>query len=243
MGGRDDCHQRSSGARRTRIGGPPAPLPGTRWRRAFPGEVHQLSLVRRWLESLLPDCPARDDVACVATELGTNAVRHTASGQGGQFVLEVTWQGSAVRVAVEDSGASYAPQVNDDPAGEQGRGLLVVQGLSERFEVSGDHRVSGRTVWAEISWGDAGAAKPASPQEPYDTVIRDGLADLASRFAGFRRGSAAPRCIGAGLRPSAVARPSHAAARRTHPTGCLTMASLRPRVVAAAHRCCCRGAR
>jgi anti-sigma regulatory factor (Ser/Thr protein kinase) len=163
-------------------GGPPAPLPGTRWRRAFPGEVDQLSLVRRWLESLLPDCPARDDVACVATELGTNAVCHTASGQGGQFVLEVTWQGSAVRVAVEDSGAVGTPQVMDDPAGEQGRGLLVVQGLSERFGVSGDHR--GRTVWAEISWGDAGAANPASPQEPYDTVVRDGLADLASRFTG-----------------------------------------------------------
>jgi anti-sigma regulatory factor (Ser/Thr protein kinase) len=162
-------------------GGPSAPLPGTRWRRAFPGEERQLSVVRRWLESLLPECPARDDVACVATELGTNAVCHTASGRGGQFVLEITWQGPSVRVAVEDSGAAGTPQAIDDPAGEQGRGLLVVQGLSERFGVSGDHR--GRTVWAEISWGDAGAAKPASPQEPYDMVIGDGLVDLASRFA------------------------------------------------------------
>jgi anti-sigma regulatory factor (Ser/Thr protein kinase) len=168
----------------SRSGGPPAPLPGTRWQRAFPGEVRQLSVVRRWLESLLPDGPARDDVACVATELGTNAIRHTASGQGGQFVLDVTWQGSAVRVAVEDSGGAGVPQVIDDPAGEQGRGLLVVQGLSERFGVSGDHR--GRTVWAEISWGGAGAtAKPAPPQEPYDAEIHDGLADLAARFAGI----------------------------------------------------------
>src|SRR6266699_500533 len=40
----------------------------------FPGEVCQLRAVRRWLESLLPVCPPRDDVMCVATELGTNAI-------------------------------------------------------------------------------------------------------------------------------------------------------------------------
>lgn len=158
-----------------------APSAETRWRRAFPGEGRQLSLVRRWLESLLPDCPERDDVLCIATELGANAVRHTASGRGGRFVLEVIRQNSAVRVAVEDSGAAGAPQVIDDPAGEQGRGLLVVQGLSVRFGVLGDHR--GRTVWAEVPWADADAATSAPAQDPHDAVIRDGLAGLASRFA------------------------------------------------------------
>ena len=157
------------------------PSAGTRWRRAFPGEKRQLSLVRRWLESLLPDCPARDDVLLIATELGTNAIRHTASGRGGHFVLEVVRHGSAVRVAVEDSGAAGAPQVIDDPAGDQGRGLLVVQGLSVRFGVLGDHR--GRTVWAEVPWADADAATSASPQDTYDAAIRDGLVGLASRFA------------------------------------------------------------
>jgi len=56
-------------------GEPSALVPGMRWRRVFPGEERQLGVLRRWLESLLPDCPARGDVACVATELGTNAVR------------------------------------------------------------------------------------------------------------------------------------------------------------------------
>jgi anti-sigma regulatory factor (Ser/Thr protein kinase) len=159
----------------------PAPSAGKRWRRVFPGEARQLSLVRRWLESLLPDCPARDNVLCIATELGTNAIRHTASGRGGRFALEVVRQRSAVRVAVEDGGAVGAPQVIDDPAGEQGRGLLVVQGLSVRFGVLGDHR--GRTVWAEVPWGDADATASASPQDPYAAAIRDGLAGLAIRFA------------------------------------------------------------
>ena len=174
-----------------------APSAETRWRRAFPGEGRQLSLVRRWLESLLPDCPARDDVLCIATGLGANAIRHTASGRGGRFVLEVIRQNSAVRVAVEDSGAAGAPQVIDDPAGEQGRGLLVVQGLSVRFGVLGDHR--GRTVWAEVPWGDADAATSASAQDPHDAVIRDGLAGLASRFAGHPPpGLAGQPCSGGG---------------------------------------------
>jgi hypothetical protein len=128
----------------------------------FPGEACQLSLARRWLASLLPDCPARDDMACVATELATNAIRHTASGQGGYFIVEITNLGPAVRVAVTDGGAANGPQVIHDPAGEHGCGLIVVAGLSVRDGVSGDPR--GRTVWADVPWAgvrDADAGQRA----------------------------------------------------------------------------------
>jgi Histidine kinase-like ATPase domain len=128
----------------------------TPWRRVFPGEERQLAVLRRWLESLLPDCPERDDVVCVASELGTNAVRHTATGRGGWFVVEIICQQSAVRVAVTDCGAPGEPHMIDDPAGEHGRGLLVVQGLSVRTGVCGDHR--GRLVWADVRWDTAQAA-------------------------------------------------------------------------------------
>jgi Bacteriocin-protection, YdeI or OmpD-Associated len=103
-----------------------------------------------------PDCPARDDVASVATELGSNAIRHTASGRGGWFVVEVAWFRPVVRVAVTDDGAAAGPRVIDDPAGEHGRGLLVVAGLSVRTGVVGDHR--GRLVWADVPWDDASIA-------------------------------------------------------------------------------------
>jgi len=98
-------------------------------------------------------------------------------------VLEVTWDGPVVRVAVEDGGAASVPQVIDDQAGEQGRGMLVVQGLSVRFGVHGNH--GGRTVWAEVHWGDVDASIPPPPQDPYERVIRDGFSDLAGRFAGI----------------------------------------------------------
>src|SRR5207248_6819879 len=58
---------------------PPELVPGMRWRRVFPGEERQLGAVRRWLASLLPDRPARDDLSVVATELGANSIRDRKS--------------------------------------------------------------------------------------------------------------------------------------------------------------------
>lgn len=106
--------------------------------------------MRRWLESVLPPCPARDDVMSVAGEFAANAVRHTASGRGGKFAVEVTWQPGVVRVTVADGGAPGEPRVIEDLAGESGRGLLMVRGLSLRSGVRGDAR--GRMVWADLAW-------------------------------------------------------------------------------------------
>ena len=127
------------------------------WRRIFPGEERQLGMVRRWLATLLPECPARDDVTVVVTELATNAVQHTASGRGGWFAVDVALSQRVVRVCVSDRGAREGPRIVADPADEHGRGLLVVRGLSERIGVSGDHR--GRQVWADIQWEDTSATE------------------------------------------------------------------------------------
>jgi len=155
------------------------PLPpgsGLRWCRVFPGEGSQLSVLRRWLASLLPDCPARDDATLVATELATNAIVHTASGRGGWFAGQITWCPAVVQVAVADCGAPGGPRWAVGPAAEHGRGLLVVRTLAARTGVSGDHR--GRLVWADIPWADAAA--PASPPPSYDAAL---ARELLSRTA------------------------------------------------------------
>lgn len=121
-----------------------------RWRRAFPGNDDQISVLRRWLESLLPPCPSRDDLMSVAVELGTNAVRHTASGSGGRFEVEVTWWMQMIRVAVYDDGSPDHPRVTEDLLCEDGRGLLMVNALSVRMGVGGN--AQGRVVWADILW-------------------------------------------------------------------------------------------
>lgn len=155
--------------------------PALRWRRAFPGDPAQMGALRRWLEQLLPPCPSRDDVASVAVELCTNAVRHTASGQG-RFAVEVTWTVQTVRVAVFDNGAPDGPRVIEDPLREDGRGLLMVNTLSARRGVTGDAR--GRVVWADILW--AGQGVPGQPEFPdgFLSAIRDAEADLARRYPG-----------------------------------------------------------
>jgi hypothetical protein len=173
----------TGGARERNMGGLAQPsVPPLRWRRVFPGHERELSALRRWLSSLLPECPERDDVLIVANELGSNAIRHTASGRGGRFAVEVAWHRSMVQVAVADWGGPAEPKVIDDPDGEHGRGLMLVRALSVHTGVAGDQR--GRLVWSQLAWHDAEGTSPAPSQDPYQAAISDGEAALARRFAG-----------------------------------------------------------
>src|SRR5260370_27704281 len=88
-----------------------------KWQRAFPGEDSQLSLMRQWLRSLLPECPALEDVLTVADEFAANAVCHTCTGLGGWFAVEITWAPELVRVAVADLGGPSVPALRADPEG------------------------------------------------------------------------------------------------------------------------------
>jgi Histidine kinase-like ATPase domain len=151
------------------LGEPPSLVPGLRWRRVLPGEDHQLAELRRWIAALLPPCPARDDVTTVANELCGNAIKHTASGRGGWFAVEIAWRGRLVGVAVADNGAPDGPRVINDLSREHGRGLLLVQGLSVRTGVCGDRR--GRLMWADVPWDTATADRRA---DAYEASIRDG---------------------------------------------------------------------
>jgi Histidine kinase-like ATPase domain len=159
--------------------GTAAPL---RWRQVLRGEEHQLGEMRRWLSSLLPDCPERADVLSVANELCSNAIQHTASGRSGWFAVEVVWYPSVVQIAVADCGGPGEPHVIDDPNGERGRGLLLVRALSVRTGFVGDQR--GRLVWAQIAWNDPESPTLVASAGPYQAAIRDGEATLARRFAG-----------------------------------------------------------
>jgi serine/threonine-protein kinase RsbW len=133
-----------------------------RWQRVFPGHERELSRLRRWLAALLPECPERDEVLSVATELGSNALEHTASGKpGGSFTVEVAWHQSVVHVAVADGGSPGDPRLIEDLDQERGRGLLLVHGLSVRAGWTGDER--GRVAWAQIAWPeDVGIAPDTS---------------------------------------------------------------------------------
>jgi Histidine kinase-like ATPase domain len=169
-----------SGTKRALSPGPRAPVmsigprPIRQWRRLYPGDRRQLRVLRRWLATLLPACASRDDVVLVAVELATNALKFTSSGRGGWFGVEIAWCGQVVRVAVADGGAPSGPVLIDDPAGEHGRGLLMVHALSVRTGVTGDH--CGRVMWAEVPWSGERAVKHC----PFPAG-----GDAASRWHGY----------------------------------------------------------
>ena len=154
----------TSGSLDPASGTPPAsarPASGLRWRRVFPGEERQLGVLRRWLTSLCPACPARDDLAMVANELSSNAIRHTASGRGGWFAVEVAWAGPVVRVTVADSGAATEPHVIDDPGSE-----LI-------FPPFPGHRGCGVTRREGRRRGSAARTRPGSASRGWNAFCMD----------------------------------------------------------------------
>jgi hypothetical protein len=173
-----------------------------RWRRAFPGDDAQIRALRRWLEYLLPPCPSRDDLMSVAVELGTNAVRHTASGRGGRFVVEVAWSRPTTRVAVYDEGSPSSPRVTEDLLCEDGRGLLMVNALAVRTGVGGN--TQGRVVWADILW--TGPDVPSQPEFPerFALTVREAEPDKACRASCPGDLSRSLDAMGAAHRPPPV---------------------------------------
>ncbi len=145
-------------------GSAPRDLPGGsrpdtsgQWQRLLRGQQSEVRQLRRWLATLLPDGPERDDLTSVAVELATNAIQHTASGQGGWFTVELACHGHVAWIAVTDEGGPGVPQPSDDPMSDCGRGLVIVQALAESCGVRGDSR--GRTVWAEVARPAAAPAR------------------------------------------------------------------------------------
>jgi anti-sigma regulatory factor (Ser/Thr protein kinase) len=125
--------------------------------------------VRHWLEELLPACGARADVLLLASELCTNAIMHSRSGEaGGQISVDVEWAPGLARITVGDQGSATAPVVRarkpDAPQlceHECGRGLLLVDEVADDWGTAS--RPNRRWVWADIGWHARGGAPLEAP--------------------------------------------------------------------------------
>jgi anti-sigma regulatory factor (Ser/Thr protein kinase) len=111
------------------------------WGLTCPGSLEEIGRARRWTRDILSETRRVDDAALIVTELGTNALLHTASGHWeGSFRITLTRVGRAVSISVSDCGGTPAtPHVaspsDDDPGG---RGLRLVTQLADRVEVEGN---------------------------------------------------------------------------------------------------------
>lgn len=129
------------------------PLP-LAWSRAYPARADQVREARRFLAGVLEGGPAADDAILCVSELATNAVLHSNSGQpGGSFTVRAAVRdGGRLRIEVTDQGAPWAP--HPDQHGGHGRGLLIVSRLAADWGIAADGLTS-RTAWFELTWPES----------------------------------------------------------------------------------------
>ena len=120
--------------------------------RVFPGRHDQVAYARAFVQATPGPVSVVDEAVLLVSELCTNALLHTASGYDGTFEVAVYLGSLSVRIEVRDGGAAQAPSVRQ-PVGtfaEYGRGLDLVELLSDRWGYSGDS--NGRSVFFELRW-------------------------------------------------------------------------------------------
>ncbi|MBO2455603.1 ATP-binding protein [Actinomadura barringtoniae] len=123
----------------------------------LPGVERSVGHARAFVtDTLVPDILAADgelidDVVLVVDELVGNSIRHTRTGDGGKVTVVLVACDGVLRPEVTDDGADTRPHVLEEFGGESGRGLRIVEALSDKW----GYRDSGRrrTVWAEFKVG------------------------------------------------------------------------------------------
>lgn len=122
------------------------------WRITFPGMPALVAVARGLVRAALGDCPRRDDIELVTSELVTNAVRHTPGGATGAVVtLRIRATTGRARVEVADGGdPSWTEPESAGDEEEYGRGLTIVRMLADR--AGHEPEPGGQVCWAEIHW-------------------------------------------------------------------------------------------
>ncbi|GAA3088937.1 ATP-binding protein [Streptosporangium carneum] len=113
-----------------------------------------VSVARRRVRRFLGEGhPASEDVVLLVSEVVTNSVVHSASGEGGRVAMTVAVDAGAVLVEVSDAGSgASAPHVRNDPQAENGRGMFLVDLLASRWGIRDDGGSGRRTVWFEVDF-------------------------------------------------------------------------------------------
>ena len=114
------------------------------YRSTFPGRADQVRVVRKGVGEYLAHCAACDDVVLIASELATNAIRHSLS-RFGHFTVRVERYDTHVYPEVEDAGGPWVPRPQD---GRSHHGLDIVAALARTWGIT--PLPGGCVVWAAV---------------------------------------------------------------------------------------------
>lgn len=138
---------------------------------SFPGTPDSVAAVRRFVVGAIRACPqvgasrdAVERVELIVSELATNAIRHTHSGDPGKsFTVRMNVNERGVWTEVHTLAPrrwNSVPRVvePDDPPREHGRGLFLVDLLASRWGrlAPGQEGVYSVLYWDDCprTWGD-----------------------------------------------------------------------------------------
>ncbi len=118
-------------------------------RRQFPYTPDSVARARHVAAVELGDLPDElvESVSLMVSELGTNAIKHARSG----FTLEIERREDKVRVSVSDSGGGHPAIGSPGSKQASGRGLRIVEILSDDWGVVPASQGAGKTVWFTIA--------------------------------------------------------------------------------------------
>ncbi len=127
--------------------------------RNYPTTKRSVSRARTHCRDFLSSCglpdvhDVVDDMVLMVSELMTNAVTHghVPGTSGRQVRMAVEKTGDVIRVEVRDTQGDKRPYLCADGQGTGGKGLVLVDALSDAWGVSPE--VIGKTVWVEKKLG------------------------------------------------------------------------------------------
>lgn len=104
---------------------------------------------RRYVREALagqPDCVV-DTASLIVSELATNCVRHAHT----DLAVTIEQTESQIRVDIADAGTGVVTPRHPGPAEVSGRGLRIVDRLSDAWGVREYANGDGKSVWFELS--------------------------------------------------------------------------------------------
>jgi hypothetical protein len=115
--------------------------------RTFPPDRQSVPAARRFANETLVDSPPDllEAIELMVSELATNCVRHVRT----RFELMILRTREEIRIEVTDHGGGVPRMRSPGPDDPTGRGLRIVDMLSEQWGVL-NQSLSGKTVWFSV---------------------------------------------------------------------------------------------